>query len=75
MPKVTSPVLVIHGTKDEVIDYSHGEAIYERCPRAVAPLWVQVSVLKPLFFYLEKGRGCLFFIDPVETTDNAFKLD
>ncbi|KAJ7396841.1 hypothetical protein BTVI_141619 [Pitangus sulphuratus] len=26
--KVTSPVLVIHGTEDEVIDFSHGLAIY-----------------------------------------------
>ncbi|KPP67486.1 alpha/beta hydrolase domain-containing protein 17C-like [Scleropages formosus] len=39
--KVTSPVLVIHGTEDEVIDFSHGLAIYERCPRAVEPLWVE----------------------------------
>ncbi|KAI1235165.1 hypothetical protein IHE44_0002800 [Lamprotornis superbus] len=37
--KVTSPVLVIHGTEDEVIDFSHGLAMYERCPRAVEPLW------------------------------------
>ncbi|KAL6091671.1 hypothetical protein STEG23_024265 [Scotinomys teguina] len=36
--KVTSPVLVIHGTEDEVIDFSHGLAMYERCPRAVEPL-------------------------------------
>lgn len=42
IPKVTSPVLVIHGTEDEVIDFSHGLAIYERCPRAVEPLWVEV---------------------------------
>ena len=35
-----SPVLVIHGKNDEVIDISHGRAIYERCPRAVDPLWV-----------------------------------
>ncbi|KAB0350431.1 hypothetical protein FD755_019454, partial [Muntiacus reevesi] len=28
--KVTSPVLVIHGTEDEVIDFSHGLAMYER---------------------------------------------
>lgn len=42
VPKVTSPVLVIHGTEDEVIDFSHGLAIYERCPRAVEPLWVEV---------------------------------
>ncbi|XP_015917328.1 alpha/beta hydrolase domain-containing protein 17B [Parasteatoda tepidariorum] len=41
VPKVTSPVLVIHGTNDEVIDFSHGQAIYERCPRAVEPLWVE----------------------------------
>ena len=43
MPKVASPVLVIHGTEDEVIDFSHGLAIYEKCPRAVEPLWVEVS--------------------------------
>jgi len=24
-----------------VIDFSHGLAIYERCPRAVEPLWVE----------------------------------
>ncbi|KAG7206295.1 hypothetical protein KM043_003671 [Ampulex compressa] len=41
VPKVTSPVLVIHGTEDEVINFSHGLAIYERCPRAVEPLWVE----------------------------------
>lgn len=39
--KIVSPVLVIHGTEDEVIDFSHGLAIYERCPRRVEPLWVE----------------------------------
>ena len=34
---------MIHGTEDEVIDFSHGLAIYEKCPRAVDPLWVEVS--------------------------------
>lgn len=41
VPKINSPVLVIHGTEDEVIDFSHGLAIYERCPHAVEPLWVE----------------------------------
>jgi fermentation-respiration switch protein FrsA (DUF1100 family) len=50
VPKVTSPVLVIHGTEDEVIDFSHGLAIYERCPRAVEPLWVEVC-LKLVHYY------------------------
>ncbi|XP_032805824.1 alpha/beta hydrolase domain-containing protein 17C-like isoform X2 [Petromyzon marinus] len=39
--QVSSPVLVIHGTEDEVIDFSHGLAMYERCQRAVEPLWVE----------------------------------
>ncbi|CAH0405228.1 unnamed protein product [Chilo suppressalis] len=47
IPKVTSPVLVIHGTEDEVIDFSHGLAIYERCPRAVEPLWVELAGAGP----------------------------
>ncbi|KAL6076983.1 hypothetical protein STEG23_005056 [Scotinomys teguina] len=29
---VTSPVLVSHGTEDEVIDFSHALAMYEHCP-------------------------------------------
>lgn len=41
--KITSPVLVIHGTEDEVIDFSHGLSIYEKCSRAVEPLWVEVG--------------------------------
>jgi len=39
--KVTSPVLVIHGTEDEVIDFSHGIAIHDKCQKAVEPLWVE----------------------------------
>ena len=41
VPRIVSPVLVIHGTEDEVIDFTHGLAIYERCPRALAPLWIE----------------------------------
>lgn len=41
VPKIQSPVLVIHGTEDEVIDFSHGMTIYEKCPKAVDPLWVE----------------------------------
>ncbi|KAI4542180.1 hypothetical protein MG293_007559 [Ovis ammon polii] len=39
--KITSPVLIIHGTEDEVIDFSHGLALFERCQRPVEPLWVE----------------------------------
>ena len=64
VPKVSSPVLVIHGTEDEVIDFSHGLAIYEKCPRAVEPLWVEVSQFlhkPPITVLLEKRRQ--LFVD------------
>ncbi|ESN96291.1 hypothetical protein HELRODRAFT_185081 [Helobdella robusta] len=40
VPRITSLVLVIHGTEDEVVDFSHGQLIQQRCPRTVDPLWV-----------------------------------
>lgn len=39
--KIQSPVMVIHGTDDEVIDFSHGLEIYDRTPVTVEPLWVE----------------------------------
>lgn len=38
---VTAPTLIIHGKDDNVIDISHGFKIYEKCPKAVEPLWVE----------------------------------
>lgn len=57
MSKVNSPVLVIHGTEDEVIHFSHGLNIYQKCPKTVEPLWVEVNVLKYAFF--KASRPCL----------------
>ena len=39
--KVKVPVLVIHGTEDEVVDFSHGVGIFKQCPQTVEPLWVE----------------------------------
>jgi len=39
--KVTAPVLVIHGTEDEVISFSHGVNMYNQCSQPVEPLWVE----------------------------------
>lgn len=41
VPKIKSPVLVIHGTEDEVIDISHGQVIHSLCKNPVSPLWVE----------------------------------
>ncbi|XP_054913414.1 alpha/beta hydrolase domain-containing protein 17A [Poeciliopsis prolifica] len=51
--KITSPVLIIHGTEDEVIDFSHGLALYERCPKAVEPLWVEGAGHNDIELYVQ----------------------
>ncbi|KAK9881938.1 hypothetical protein WA026_018133 [Henosepilachna vigintioctopunctata] len=37
---IDSPTLIIHGTDDDIIDFSHGLGLHSNCPTAVAPLWV-----------------------------------
>ncbi|KAG2497625.1 hypothetical protein HYH03_004365 [Edaphochlamys debaryana] len=38
-PKIRSPVLVMHGTEDEVIHISCGKRLLELCPNKATPLW------------------------------------
>lgn len=39
--RITSPTLIIHGTNDQTIDFFHGLSLYNKCPTAVDPLWVE----------------------------------
>ena len=39
--KIKSPTLVIHGTHDEIINFSHGLQIYDQLQNAVEPLWIK----------------------------------
>lgn len=41
LPKVRAPVLVIHGTEDEVIAFPHGPRLYQRAPSPKRHYWVQ----------------------------------
>lgn len=38
---VAAPVLLIHGTRDEVIPYSHGRRLHEAAPGPRSALWVE----------------------------------
>lgn len=38
--QVNCPVLVIHGTADEVVDCSHGKQLHELCKEKYEPLWL-----------------------------------
>jgi len=51
--RVTSPVLVIHGTEDEIVPFSHGQAIYKACPNPVEPLWVEGAGQHDLELYTQ----------------------
>ncbi|CAL1395258.1 unnamed protein product [Linum trigynum] len=46
IPLVNCPVLVIHGTDDEIVDFSHGKQLWKLCKDKYEPLWV------------EKGKHC-----------------
>jgi pimeloyl-ACP methyl ester carboxylesterase len=39
--KVKCPVLVMHGTEDEVVPWENGVALHEACKEPVEPLWVE----------------------------------
>ncbi|GAA0151841.1 serine protease [Lithospermum erythrorhizon] len=40
IPFIECPVLVIHGTADDVVDCSHGKQLWEMCKQKYEPLWV-----------------------------------
>jgi fermentation-respiration switch protein FrsA (DUF1100 family) len=41
LPRVTCPVLVIHGTADEMIPFSHAQKLYAAAPGPKYRLWVE----------------------------------
>ncbi len=41
LPRVTSPVLVLHGTEDEVISLVHGETLFAAAAAPKRSLWVE----------------------------------
>lgn len=41
IPLVDCPVLIIHGTNDEVVDFSHGKQLWELCKEKYEPLWLK----------------------------------
>eukprot|EP00850_Spirogloea_muscicola_P000752 SM000003S10997 [mRNA] locus=s3:232134:233963:+ [translate_table: standard] len=39
--QITCPVLVMHGTADEVVDVMHGRQLHELCKHPYEPLWIE----------------------------------
>ncbi|XP_010435655.1 PREDICTED: protein ABHD17C-like [Camelina sativa] len=66
IPYVDCPVLIIHGTCDEVVDCSHGKQLWELCKDKYEPLWVKGGNHCDLEHYPEYIRHLKKFIATVE---------
>ncbi|KAJ6410302.1 hypothetical protein OIU84_007118 [Salix udensis] len=66
IPLVKCPVLVIHGTADEVVDCSHGKQLWELCQEKYEPLWLKGGNHCNLEMYPEYLRHLKKFISTVE---------
>ncbi|KAK9276703.1 hypothetical protein L1049_006239 [Liquidambar formosana] len=62
IPLVNCPVLVIHGTDDEVVDCSHGKQLWELCKEKYEPLWIKGGNHCNLELYPEYLRHLKKFI-------------
>ncbi|KAH0436078.1 hypothetical protein IEQ34_026485 [Dendrobium chrysotoxum] len=68
VPRVTCPVLIIHGTADEVVDWSHGKRLWELCKEKYEPLWIKGGRHCNLELYPEYIRHLKKFISAIERT-------
>ncbi|KAF9684033.1 hypothetical protein SADUNF_Sadunf04G0075600 [Salix dunnii] len=66
IPFVTCPVLVIHGTDDEVVSWSHGKQLWERCKEKYEPLWVKGGNHCDLELYPQYIKHLKKFISAIE---------
>ncbi|KAL0380982.1 UNVERIFIED_CONTAM: Alpha/beta hydrolase domain-containing protein 17C [Sesamum angustifolium] len=66
IPLVRCPVLVIHGTEDEVVDCSHGKQLWELSKEKYEPLWIYGGNHCDLELYPEYIKHLKSFILAIE---------
>ncbi|XP_010929948.1 uncharacterized protein [Elaeis guineensis] len=66
IPLVNCPVLIIHGTSDDVVDCSHGKQLWELCKEKYEPLWLEGGKHCDLEVFPEYIRHLKKFIATVE---------
>ncbi|GFQ01091.1 alpha/beta hydrolase domain-containing protein 17c [Phtheirospermum japonicum] len=71
IPLVQCPVLVIHGTDDDVVDYSHGKQLWENCKEKYEPLWVKGGNHCDLELYPEYIKHLKKFILAIEKSGHV----
>lgn len=66
IPLVNCPVLVIHGTADDVVDWSHGKQLWDLCKEKYEPLWVKGGNHCDLELFPQYIRHLKKFISAIE---------
>ncbi|CAH1412915.1 unnamed protein product [Lactuca virosa] len=66
IPIVDCPVLIIHGTADEVVDVCHGKQLWELCKEKYEPLWIEGGNHCDLELYPDYIRHLKKFISTIE---------
>ncbi|CAH9092635.1 unnamed protein product [Cuscuta epithymum] len=66
IPLVECPVLIIHGTADDVVDCSHGKQLWELCKQKYEPLWVKGGNHCDLELYPEYIKHLKKFVSAIE---------
>uniref|UniRef100_A0A0D6R1G7 Serine aminopeptidase S33 domain-containing protein n=1 Tax=Araucaria cunninghamii TaxID=56994 RepID=A0A0D6R1G7_ARACU len=64
--QVKCPVLVVHGTNDEIVDWSHGKRLWELCKEKYEPLWIEGGGHCNLELYPEYIRHLRKFMHSME---------
>lgn len=72
---VKCPVLVMHGTNDEIVDWSHGKRLWELCKQKYEPLWIKGGGHCNLELYPEYIKHLRKFIHAMKkfSATNNFK--
>lgn len=68
---VKCPVLVMHGTNDEIVDWSHGKRLWELCKQKYEPLWIKGGGHCNLELYPEYINHLRKFIHEMKTFSAA----
>ncbi|KAH7554425.1 hypothetical protein ACOSQ2_028535 [Xanthoceras sorbifolium] len=66
IPFVDCPILIIHGTADDVVDWSHGKQLWELCKDKYEPLWIKGGNHCDLELYPQYIKHLKKFISAIE---------
>ncbi|KAG7564148.1 Alpha/Beta hydrolase fold [Arabidopsis suecica] len=63
---VKCPVLVIHGTSDDVVNWSHGKQLFDLCKEKYEPLWIKGGNHCDLELYPQYIKHLRKFVSAIE---------